>query len=191
MHSLDTDSFLLALRRFIARRGQVKEIRSDNGTNLSSGEKELHESINAWNQEKIHENLLQRNVKWPFNPPYSSHYGGVWEQCIRTARKILQPLLRDQTIDDEGLVTLMCEVERIMNGRPITTVSTDPQDLEPLTPNYLLLLHSESPMPPGLFRREDQLSRHRWRQVQYLADIFWKRWSKEYLLLLQARQKWL
>jgi len=67
-HSLDTDSFLLALRRFIARRGQVKEIRSDNGTNFSSGEKELRESINAWNQEKIHENLLQRNVKCPSIP---------------------------------------------------------------------------------------------------------------------------
>lgn len=46
-------------------------------------------------------------------------------------------------------------------------------------------------MPPGLFKREDQLSRRRWRQVQYLADIFWKRWSKEYLPLLQGRQKWL
>ena len=190
-HSLDTDSFLLALRRFIARRGQVKEIRSDNSTNFSSGEKELRESINAWNQEKIHEDLLQRNVKWSFNPPYGSHYGGVWERCIRTTRKILQALLREQTTDDEGLVTLMCEVESIMNGRPITTVSTDPQDLEPLTPNHLLLLRSESPMPPGLFRREDQLSRRRWRQVQYLADIFWKRWSKEYLPLLQGRQKWL
>ena len=190
-HSLDTDSFLLALRRFIARRGQVKEIRSDNGTNFSSGEKELRESINAWNQEKIHENLLQRNIKWSFNPPYGSHYGGVWERCIRTTRKILQALLREQTTDDEGLVTLLCEVESIMNGRPITTVSSDPQDQEPLTPNHLLLLRSESPMPPGLFRREDQLSRRRWRQVQYLADIFWKRWSKEYLPLLQGRQKWL
>ncbi|XP_074624387.1 uncharacterized protein LOC141882335 [Acropora palmata] len=178
-HSLDTDSFLLALRRFIARRGQVKEIRSDNGTNFSSGEKELRESINAWNQEKIHENLLQRNIKWSFNPPYGSHYGGVWERCIRTTRKILQALLREQTTDDEGLVTLLCEVESIMNGRPITTVSSDPQDQEPLMPNHLLLLRSESPMPPGLFRREDQLSRRRCRQVQYLADIFWKRWSKE------------
>ena len=175
-HSLDTDSFLLALRGFIARRGQVKEIRSDNGTNFSSGEKEFRESINAWNQEKIHENLLQRYIKWSFNPPYGSHYGGVWERCIRTTRKILQPLLREQTTDDEGLVTLLCEVESIMNGRPITTASSDSQDQEPLTPNHLLLLRSESPMPSGLFRREDQLSRRRWRQVQYLADIFWKRW---------------
>ena len=78
-----------------------------------------------------------------------------------------------------------------MNGRPIMKVSTDPQDLEPLMPNHLLLSRSESPTPPGLFRRKDQLSRCRWRQVQYLADIFWKRWSKEYLLLLQGRQKWL
>ena len=46
-------------------------------------------------------------------------------------------------------------------------------------------------MPPGLFCKEDLLSRRRWRQVQYLADIFWKRWSKEYIPLLQSRQKWL
>ena len=173
------------------RRGQVKEICSDNGTNFSRGEKELRESINAWNQEKTHENLLQRNIKWSFNPPSGSHYRSVWERCIRMTRKLLQALLREQTTDDEGLVTLLCEVESIMNGCPITAVSSDPQDQEPLTPNHLLLLRSESPMPPGLFRREDKLSRRRWRQVQYLADIFWKRWSKEYLPLLHARQKWL
>ena len=73
----------------------------------------------------------------------------------------------------------------------ITTVSSDSQDQKPLTPNHLLLLRSESPMPPGLFRREDQLSRRRWRQVQCLADIFCKRWSKEYLPLLQGRKQWL
>ena len=76
-----------------------------------------------------------------------------------------------------------------MNSRPITVVSSDPNDLEPLTPNHLLLLKSEVPLPPGLFRKVDLLSRPRWRQVQYLADIFWKRWRKGYLSLLQLRQK--
>ena len=189
-HSLETDSFLMALRRFIARRGQVKEIRSDNGTNFTGGERELRESINAWNLNKIHEALLQKGIKWNFNPPYGSHYGGVWERCIRTTRKVLRALLQTQTVDDEGLVTLLCEVESIINGRPITTVSGDPNDPEPLTPNHLLLLRSEPQMPPGLFHKEDSFSRRRWRQVQYLADIFWKRWSKEYLPLLQSRQKW-
>ena len=84
-HSLDTDSFLMALRRFIPRRGQVKIIRSDNTTNFTSGERELRESINAWNQSKIHHTLLQKNIKWIFNPPSGSHFGGVWERCICTA----------------------------------------------------------------------------------------------------------
>ena len=119
------------------------------------------------------------------------NFGGIWERCIPTVRKILQALLREQTTDDESLVTLMCEVESIMNSRPITTVSSDPNDNEPLTPNHLLLLKSEVNLPPGLFKREDSLSRRRWKQVQYLADIFWKRWSREYLPLLQLRQKWL
>ena len=185
-HSLETDSFLMALRRFIARRGQVKEIRSDNGTNFTGGERELRESINVWNHNKIHEALLQKSIKWNFNPPY----GGVWERCIRTKRNVLRALLQTQTVDDEGLVTLLCEVKRIIHGRLITTVSGDSNHPEPLTPNHLLLLRSEPQMPPGLFQKEDSFSRRRWRQVQYLADIFWNRWSQEYLPLLQRRQKW-
>ncbi|XP_067036324.1 uncharacterized protein [Acropora muricata] len=154
-YSLDTDSFLMALQRFIARRGQVNIIRSDNATNFTSGERELRESINAWNQSKIHDTLLQKNIKWIFNPPSDSHhFGGVWERCIRTARKRLQALLQMQTIDDESLSTLLCEVESIMNGRPLTTVSTDQRDLEALTPNHLLLLQAETQLPPGLFSEE-------------------------------------
>ena len=68
-HSLDTDSFLLALRRFVARRGQVKEIRSDNGTNFTSDEKELRESIKAWNQEKTHEMSIAEGYQVVFQSP--------------------------------------------------------------------------------------------------------------------------
>lgn len=91
-HSLETDSSLMALKRLVARWGQVKEIRSDNGPNFTGGERELRESI-AWNHNKIHKALLQKNIKWIFNPPYGSHYGGAWERCIRTTRKIIQALL--------------------------------------------------------------------------------------------------
>ena len=88
VHSLDTSSFMNALRRFIARRGQPEIIRSDNGTNFVSAEKEISNAINDWNQETIHQFLLLQNVKWLFNPPAGSHHGGIWERCIRTARKI-------------------------------------------------------------------------------------------------------
>ena len=78
-----------------------------------------------------------------------------------------------------------------MNGGPLTTVSTDQRDLEALTPNHLLLLQSETQLPPGLFSEEDCFSCRRWKQVQYLSNIFWRRWSNEYLPQLQIRQKWL
>ena len=190
-HSLDTDSFVNSLRRFIARRGPPQEIRSDNGTNFVAGEREIRDAVRSWNQQTIHDTLLAKNVKWRFNPPSGSHHGGVWERCIRSTRKILQAILKEQTICDESLATLMCEVEAIMNGRPLTKVSDDPRDLEALTPNHLLLLQSGPTLPPGVFTKGDTYSRRRWRQVQYLADVFWRRWIREYLPSLQARQKWI
>jgi hypothetical protein len=165
-------------------------MRSDNGGNFVSGEKELRLCIKDWNQEKIHEFLLQKEIKWIFNPPTASHHGGVWERCIRTTRKVMKDLLREQTLDDESLLTLMCEVEAIINGRPITKVSDDSKDSEALTPNHLLLLRTGPTLPPGRFQKEDLYSRRRWRQVQYLADVFWRRWLKEYLPSLQRREKW-
>ena len=189
-HTLDTDSFILALRRFIARRGQVKEIRSDNGTNFTGAEKELRAMISSWNQAKIHDTLLQKGIKWVFNPPAASHHGGVWERLIRSTRKILGALTKEQVLDDECLQTLLCEAESIINGRPLTKVSDDPNDLEPLTPNHLLLLRQNESLPPGLFEKNDTYSRRRWRQVQYLANVFWGRWKREYLPSLQERQKW-
>ena len=113
----------------------------------------------------------------------------MWERCIRTVRKVLAALLKEQTFDDEGLLTLMREVEAIVNGRPITKISDDPKDCEALTPNHLLLLRSGPELPPAALVKEDQYS-SRWRQVQYLADVFWRRWLREYLPSLQQRQKW-
>ena len=116
------------------------KVRSDNGTNFVSGEKEIRLAIKEWNHQQINEFLLQRDVQWIFNPPGGSHHGGVWERCIRSVRKLLAAILREQTLDDESLLTLMCEIEYIINGRPLTNVSNDPRDLEALTPNHLLLL---------------------------------------------------
>ena len=119
-------------------------------------------------------------------PPWR-HVGKMY----RTVRKVFNALIREQTMDDEGISTLMCEVESIVNGRPIITkVSDDPKDLEALTPNHLLLLHPGSSVPPGRFSKNDNSSVRRWRQVQYLADLFWRRWLREYLPSLQQRQKW-
>jgi len=189
-HSLDTDSFLNAFFRFCSRRGNPELVRSDNGSNFVSGEKELKAAIAAWNQDKIEEALRQRDITWRFQCPTASSQSGVWERMIRSVRRILSALMTQQTLDDESLMTLMCQVEAIMNSRPITPVSDDPSDCEALTPNHLLLLRANGTLPPGVFVEKDLYSRRRWRQVQYLADVFWRRWTAEYLPLLQSRSKW-
>lgn len=153
--SLDTDSCIHALRRFVCRRGQVKHIRSDNGTNLVGAQVELKKALMTLDKSKIQDALLPDGIEWSFNPPAA-----------------------------------FCEVEAILNNRPLSTVSSDPYDLEPLTPNHILLLKTQPIMPPGIFLKSDLYARRHWKQVQYMADLFWHRWDKEYLLLLQERHKW-
>ena len=192
-HTLTTDSCINAIRRFLARRGNVESIRSDNGTNLVGAERELRESINQWNHAKITKTLQQRNIRWIFNPPSGSHFGGFWERLIRSVRKVMFSVMKEQHVylNDEGLNTLMCEVEYILNCRPLTPVSSDPNDDNVLTPNHILLMKDGKGLPPGIFDSNDAYVKQRWRQIQFLSNIFWRRWTREYLPLLQTRQKWI
>lgn len=189
-YTLDTDSCINAIRRFMCRRGQVSHFTSDNGTNFIGAERELREAVAELDHKKIQHALLPNGLTWSFNPPAASHHGGVWERLIRLVKRILSTTLRLQVLDDEGFHTVLCEVEAILNGRPITRASDDVNDLEALTPNHILLLNSKPYLPPGLFQKDDLYIKRRWRQVQFLSDLFWKRWVREYLPLLQERQKW-
>ncbi len=111
-----------------------------------------------------------------------------WERLIHLAKRVLSSTLRLQTLDDEGFHTILCEVEAILNSRPITKVSDDANDLKALTPNRILLLKSKLHLNPGLFCRDDLYMKRRWRQVLFLSDLFWKRWLREYLPLLQETE---
>jgi len=189
-HSMTTDSFLGALHRFISRRGQPDVIYSDNGTNFTSANKELKNSLRALNQTRIYDDLRLKQIEWKFNPPAASHMGGTWERMIRTTRRILHMLLGEQKLNDECLLTFMTEVERIINDRPLTAPSSDASDPQPLSPNDLLLLRSNASIPTGIYDKLSCYTRRWYHQAQYLANVFWKRWVREYLPTLQQRQKW-
>ena len=124
VYSLSTDSFIMSLRRFVACRGNVRMIRSDNGSNLVGASAELSRAFQEMDHIKIG-NFLKENggewMIWKRNPPLSSNMGGVWECQILNARAILNSLLKTQrsSLSDESLQTLLVEVEAIINSRPV------------------------------------------------------------------------
>ena len=194
LHSMDADSFICALRRFVAIRGPVSLIRCDCGTNFIGAKTELTKALEEMDKDRVEMFLKEQNCDWKFNPPHASHFGGVWERQIGTIRRVLDAMLLNigsSQLDDELLSTLMAEASSIVNSRPITTISSDVDQPTPLTPSMLLTLKKRPVAPPaGKFVAQDMYTRRRWRRIQYLADQFWVRWKREYLQNLQKREKW-
>ena len=191
--TLETDTFINALRRFVARRGNVTLLLSDNGTNFVGAHNDLKRSLADMNRRTIQSWAARNGMEWKFNPPSASHMGGVWERLIRSTRNVLNGLLMEHgtKLTPDELHTLLCEVECIINSRPLTTMSSDPDDLEPLTPSHALTLKPRPTYPPpGVFMDADLYARRRWRRVQSLLEVFWSRWKREFLALLQQRAKW-
>ncbi|XP_042228977.1 uncharacterized protein LOC121871003 [Homarus americanus] len=139
--SLDADAFLNAITRFSRRRDTPDRIRSENGTNMVRAAKELKLAVKSWEQDdRLRGALLIADIGWVFNPPAAPYTGGVWERQIRTVKKVLQAIVGSQVLDDERLQTLFCEVEAIVNERPITPVPNTPNEPKALTPADLLHL---------------------------------------------------
>ncbi|XP_043240715.1 uncharacterized protein LOC122391117 [Amphibalanus amphitrite] len=190
LDSLRSDSMINAIRRIAARRGPVRYVVSDMGTNLVGAERELREALQGLDREHLQRAALAEGIDWKFNPPTGSHFGGFTERQIRTFRKVWNSMPVQGRVDEETLRTLFCEVEAILNNRPLTYISTSSGNLEPLTPAHLLLLRAGGHLMAGDYSDADSFSRRRWRQVQYLAGQFWIRFRDEFLPTLQKRQKW-
>lgn len=133
LNSLDSDSFLMSLRRFIARRGHPYELLSDCGTNFKGGDKELRDAFAAMNPH-LKEQLSKSQIQFHFNPPNAPHFGGVWEREIRSVKAALRVTMGSQSVSEEVLHTVLVEIEGILNSKPIGYASSDTADPDPVTP---------------------------------------------------------
>lgn len=195
LDDMTTDAFLNGLRCFIALRGKVRMIRCDQGSNFIGAKHELKEELKKLDHKTVALRLLELDCEFKFNPPSSSHMGGIWERQIRNIRNVLTGILDNcaARLDTSCLRTLMYEAMAIVNSRPLTVENLERADGPlPLTPNHVLTMKPGivMPPPPGVFEKEDLYLKKRWRRVQYLADTFWTRWKKEYLQTLQTRSIW-
>lgn len=192
VEDMTSSSVINAIRRLVAIRGEVREFRSDRGTNFVGAADEMKTNVVNIEDEPFKDHLDRHGITWIFNAPHSSHMGGVWERMIGMARRILDSMfLRQQReITHEVLVTLMAEVSAIINSRPITAISYDSNAPMILSPS--LLLNQRTTGCPTLCEGLDikDIYKAQWRHVQVLANTFWKQWKEQFLQSLQSRRKW-
>ena len=191
---LSTAAFLAALRRFVSRRGLCSNIYSDNATNFIGAKSELQDLYRLFKSE-LHQNevlkfCLELNIQWHTIPPRSPHFGGLWEAAVKSAKYHIKRVLGRLSFLFEQLHTLITQVEGCLNSRPIGIMSDDPNDFESLTPGHFLIGQPINSIPdPNLshlfFNRLSQFQK-----VQSTFQTFWKRWTTEYLSMLQQRRKW-
>ncbi|XP_046801002.1 uncharacterized protein LOC124418488 [Lucilia cuprina] len=170
--SLTSEAFLAAFARFIARRGLPKSVMSDNGTNFID----------------ITDKYAINGLEWKFIPPSAPHMGGLWEAGVKSFKIHFRKIAGAHKFNFEEFSTLLARIESVLNSRPISRMSEDPDDLQALTPSHFLR------SAPLVFAPEippDNLSLlNRWERLKALHHKFGQRWKNEYLQELHKRYKW-
>ena len=137
--NLSTDKCLTAIRRFIARRGQLRLFLSVNESNLLRARKQIRRRPLLLDHDYIKDQLLNASVEWKLNPPSAPHFSGVWEKLVQCVKRALHLNLGSAKLTPDLFATIVSEAECLVNSRPLTHVRSNHEDDNPLTPNHFLL----------------------------------------------------
>lgn len=129
--ALTTKAFLDTFKRFIARRGKPAAIYSDNATNFVGAAKELRELFQCAVSDTITNFSANERIAWHFIPPRSPHFGGLWEAGVKSTKIHLNRVLGNALLTFENFCTVLTQIEAVLNSRPISPLSDDPNDLNP------------------------------------------------------------
>ncbi|XP_036146042.1 uncharacterized protein LOC118646697 [Monomorium pharaonis] len=191
---LTTDAFIAAFKRLISRRGKPTCMYSDNATTFVGAQrliKELYDFIKTPQFKSVTENFLREHqITWNFIPPNAPHFGGLWEAAVKSAKFHLTRIVGGVHLTFEEMQTTFCEIEAILNSRPLSPLSSDPNDMTFLSPGHFLVGAPLNSLPSTDLSEVKVNLLSRWQLIEQLRQHFWSRWSREYLSSLQERNKW-
>jgi len=180
--TLSTEGFLLALRRFVARRGRPTTIYTDNGTNFEGASN----ALKALDWDKVVKDTCVEKMKWVFIPPSAPWWGGFWERMVGLTKGLLRRILGRASLELEELSTVLCDVEQIINSRPLTYLSESPEDLIALSPS-LFLIEAKGNGVADLDQIDSETLNRRVQYRQSLREALRERFRSEYLGMLVHR----
>ena len=122
---LSTETYIASLRHFVARRGLCKNIYSDYGTNFVGAEKELKKIIFDKTSAECISSFTTQGINFHFIPPCSPHMGGIWEAGgFKSTKFHLRRFVGNAELTCEEFYTLLCQIEAVLNSRPVCPLST-------------------------------------------------------------------
>lgn len=179
---LTSEAYLAALRRFIARRGRCSRLVSDQGRNFIGASNLLKELMAEASQVE--------HIDFVFNPPGSPHFSGLVEAGVKSVKTHLSRVIGLQRLTFEEFYTLLTQIEALLNSRPLTPLSSDPNDFSVLSPGHFLTLEPLTLLPEPPLTDVKVSPLQRWKLLQKMHQDFWRKWHLEYLHTLQQRNKW-
>lgn len=191
---LTTAAFISSLKRFIARRGKCRLIYSDNATNFVGANRELKQMLAHFLSQQhisdVETSCRNEGITWKFIPPRSPHFGGLWESAVKLAKNCIRRCIGNHILTHDELHTICCQAEAVINSRPLTPLSNDPNDLTPLTPGHFLIGRNLTTVAEPTLQNSKLSALKRYHCIQFIQQQFWSRWQNEYIKQLQLRSKW-
>lgn len=167
---------------------------SDNGTNFRGANnhlKELYVLLNSDEYKFQTERFaVEHRIAWHFIPPMAPHFDGLWESTVKSFKHHFKRVVGELLFTFEELNTFVIEIEGILNSRPISSISSDPNDLLVLTPAHCLIGRPLTALPELDYSSVPANRLSVWQHISKVRQDFWARWSLEYLNELQIRRKW-
>lgn len=186
---LSKDAFILSLRRFISRRGKPSDIFSDNGRNFVATAREISEFLTS-HSDDIVSFTSEEGIKFHFQPAYAPHFGGLVESAVKSAKFFLKRQLSNAHLTFEELATLFSQIEAILNSRPLSPLSSCPNDYHSLTPGHFLIGRPLTSLPTTDLQTKNYTRLNRYQRLEHIRQHFWNRWQAEYIAELQQKNKW-
>ena len=133
--SLSVATFLQAFRRFVARRGLLSRILSDNAKTFKGAASEIKKIVRSANVQRY---MADKGVTWEFIVEKAPWHGDFWERLVRCVKRCLK-IVGHAFLSFEEMRTLLIEIEGTLNNRPLMYVYDDEQGISYLlTPSSLI-----------------------------------------------------